>query len=123
MHQNLLKIARVYGTETYDYPTQIQESVVELSKSISDRVTSLTTQATQGTSLPSPTPTASAPVPPKTLAHAMSRAALSGTEQLGSDDPLGAALLKYAESQRKLGEARLAQDREITTKFVNAFNT
>ena len=85
--------------------------------------------------------------PHKTLPHALARAATAGATELG-DDRLGSALKAYGSAQAKVrraslvtsssprareltavslhlvlqvGEARLSQDEEITTRFVHPF--
>ena len=53
----------------------------------------------------------------KTLNHALGRASLSGAELLGTADPLGNALGRYADAMEKVGDARLAQDQLIEARF------
>jgi len=61
--------------------------------------------------------------PPKTLAHALARASLAGSELLGSQDHFGSALGKYSLAEEKIGNARLSQDNQITSRFNSAMNT
>lgn len=49
-HMNMLKVAKAYQNESYDYPSQLQESVVELSSTISHNLTSWAAAATKGMS-------------------------------------------------------------------------
>jgi Bin/amphiphysin/Rvs domain for vesicular trafficking len=66
---------------------------------------------------------------PKTLSHAIARASLAGSQALNSsnpgasEDPLAAALEKYALAEEKIGEARMAQDAQIQQRFLAGFNT
>lgn len=68
---------------------------------------------------------------PKTFNHAIARAALSSSQLLqqsspvgtSPEDPLANALEKYALSEEKVGEARLAQDQLIQTRFLAGWNT
>lgn len=65
---------------------------------------------------------------PKTFNHAIARAALASSQLLhqtnpSSDDPLAAALEKYALAEEKVGEARLAQDHAIQARFLAGWNT
>jgi len=66
---------------------------------------------------------------PKTFSHAIARAslassaALRGVEKSGTEDPLAAALEKYAITEEKVGEARLAQDASIQAKFLTGWTT
>ncbi|CAD6575584.1 MAG: hypothetical protein CYPHOPRED_005746 [Cyphobasidiales sp. Tagirdzhanova-0007] len=134
-HQNLLKITKVYATETYDYPTNINESLGELGANVSHSVTFWAAQATKGTNLPKVEPTDKPIEQKKTLAHALSRAAASGSLELTASpaggDPsgsqgdirLGKVLQTYAVAQDKIGRARLAQDSAITNNFSKPWNT
>ena len=68
---------------------------------------------------------------PKTFNHAIARAALGGSQSLtqsqastsSSEDPLAAALEKYALAEEKVGEARLAQDQQIQARFLAGWTT
>ncbi|ORX82667.1 hypothetical protein K493DRAFT_292264 [Basidiobolus meristosporus CBS 931.73] len=116
LHLNLLKITKVYGTDGYDLPTQLQDSVVGFSRNVVQRVNSMRTGE--------PTPQVSEEdQPPKTLAHGLSRVAAEGAEEIGIQEPLGSALFKYATIQEKIGDARRVMDSQITTKFYEPFNT
>jgi len=128
-HIFLLKITKVYESETYDYPTQIQESISELSSSIGYNLTSFAANNLKGTNLPAPAPP---PAPPstthKTLPHALVRSAysaanaLQGTVTTG-DDRLGKALALYASGWEKIAVARLEQDAGIQDNFLFPWQT
>jgi hypothetical protein len=66
---------------------------------------------------------------PKTFAHALARASLAGSQALhqqhtgAGEDPLATALEKYALSMERVGEARLAQDSQIQSRFLAGWNT
>ena len=66
---------------------------------------------------------------PKTFSHAIARAALSGSQTLNAshpgaaEDPLVTALEKYALAEEKVGEARLAQDSQIQSRFLAGWST
>ncbi|PWY98289.1 hypothetical protein BCV70DRAFT_202066 [Testicularia cyperi] len=148
-HTGLIKVAKVYETESYDYPTQIQESITQLSASVGHSVTSWAASATRGTNLPKVSPTARPQKVNKTLHHALSRAAASGALQLGADpshlsglpnletaqapgsapapaaddSKLGEALQKFAIAEDRLGNARLTQDDQITQGFNVPFGS
>jgi hypothetical protein len=132
----MLNTTKVYETESYDYPTQVRpsslsslsffrrpkltrcfesffdthkitESVAELGGTISHNFALFASKNLQGTSLPLPTP-GSAPVPqPKTLPHALSRAAASATVDLGEGDRLGTALSQYSLAMGKVRDQTL----------------
>lgn len=123
------RITRVYEHETYDYPTQIQESLSELSSSISYNITSFAAQNLKNTNLPTPT---APPAPPqtqhKTLPHALTRAATSAHVAVantagGDQDKLGKALALYAQGWDKIATARLDQDVAIQDNFLHPWQT
>jgi hypothetical protein len=67
---------------------------------------------------------------PKTFSHAVARAALNSSHTLSqnhgsssSEDPLATALEKYAIASEKVGEARLAQDAQIQSRFLAGWST
>lgn len=68
---------------------------------------------------------------PKTFNHAIARAALSSSQLLqqsspagnSPEDPLASALEKYALAEEKVGEARLAQDAQIQSRFLAGWTT
>jgi hypothetical protein len=64
---------------------------------------------------------------PKTFNHAIARASLAGSQTLAQsmdgEDPLANALEKYALAEEKVGEARLAQDSQIQSRFLAGWNT
>jgi hypothetical protein len=65
---------------------------------------------------------------PKTFNHAIARASLAGSQLLtqtssSSEDPLATALEKYALAEEKVGEARLAQDAQIQSRFLAGWST
>lgn len=134
-HTNLLKIAKVYGTETYDYPTNVNESLNAFGANVSHSVTFWASQATKGTNLPKVEVTQKPEEQKKTLPHALSRAAANSALDLtgGSatadtssgqgDARLGKALQSYAVTMDKIGKARLAQDSAITNNFVKPWSS
>jgi hypothetical protein len=66
---------------------------------------------------------------PKTFSHAIARASLSGSQVLhqnhagAGEDPLATALEKYALAMERVGEARLAQDAQIESRFLAGWTT
>jgi hypothetical protein len=117
------RVTKAYESETYDYPSQIQESVAELGANISRGVTNFAANNLKGTNLPAPSPS-EAPVPQhKTLPHALSRAAHSASSTLaqapgGNDDRLGQALAGYAGAWEKIGDVRVQHDDAVMTGFL-----
>ncbi|KAF9973784.1 hypothetical protein BGZ73_002972 [Actinomortierella ambigua] len=141
MHTNLLRVTRTYQTQSYDYPAQLQETIGEFGRTVTDRIQQVALSPADRAAIEaaalegdkkdgaaggasSSSSAAAAPTaPPKTLSHALSRASMSGAEQMGLEEPMGSALFKYATVQEKIGDFRLKQDHEISTKFVQPFST
>ncbi|KAG8700799.1 hypothetical protein FRC08_004444 [Ceratobasidium sp. 394] len=124
MHLGMLKITRTYENETYDYPTQVQESLSEFSSNISHTVTNFAASNLKGTSLPAPAQSPPAQAVHKTLPHALSRAATSSAATLSAgpgaheEARLVKALGEIGAGYDKIGEARLAQDDHIRSHFL-----
>jgi hypothetical protein len=117
------RVTKAFESETYDYPSQIQESVAELGANISRGVTNFAANNLKGTNLPAPSPT-DAPLPQhKTLPHALSRAAGTASSTLsqapgGKDDRLGQALTEYAGAWEKIGDVRVQHDDAVVHSFL-----
>ena len=119
-----------YSNEAYDYPPNIRESFTDLGRSISDKV-SLLSKASSATEAGAAfTAPPSTKTQPKTFNHAIARASLAGSQLLtethpsgAGEDPLSIALEKYALAEEKVGEARLAQDHQIQSRFLAGWNT
>jgi hypothetical protein len=78
VHNNLLKVTRVYNTHSYDYPAQVQESLAEISSSVQNQFQNLTLSPAQRAQLESqPSQVQQPPPQPKTLSHALSRASVA----------------------------------------------
>ncbi|KAF9318236.1 hypothetical protein BG000_009938 [Podila horticola] len=123
-HTNLLRITRTYSTSTYDYPAQLQETLGEFGRTVTDKIQSVAlSPAEKAASEAAALEERKEATPPKTLPHALSRASYQGAEAIGLEEPFGVALSKYAAVQEKIGDRRLAMDQEITTKFVQPFGT
>jgi hypothetical protein len=118
----LLRVTRIHTNSSYDYPGQIQETVKDLSRSVGGQLKFLT-QSPAEREAESREVETSAIQQPKTYHHALARASAQGAELLGADNTLGAALIKYATVQERLGDHRIKMDSDITEKFVQPFNT
>ncbi|TYJ51856.1 hypothetical protein B9479_007548 [Cryptococcus floricola] len=119
VHQKLLRITKVHERESYDYPADVTEGLSEVGQQAASAWSTFANKNLKGTNLPIPIPNPTAPPPhqPKTLPHALSRAAKSGATELG-DDRLGVNLGIYGAAMEKVGDARLAQDQLISERFV-----
>ncbi len=118
-----------YSNEAYDYPPNVKETFQDLGRTVSEKVTllsSATSTAEAQAALVAP-PTAKPQ--PKTFNHAIARASLASSQALhqnhtgAGEDPLATALEKYALSMERVGEARLAQDSQIQSGFLAGWNT
>ncbi|AOW29287.1 hypothetical protein MG5_03797 [Candida albicans P57072] len=119
LYKNVLKITTNYENESYDYPTNVQESFTEFGKNITTRVSNVakaTTTAEAQAALINPN--TGEFKAPKTLYHALSRA--TDASILTSDksqDPLIKGLDLYSSNLNKIANARLGQDQLIKSKF------
>ncbi|KAK7030546.1 cytoplasmic protein [Favolaschia claudopus] len=127
-HLTLLKITKVYESEAYDYPSQIQESIAELSASVGHNITSFAATNLKGTRLQAAAPAAPAAPPApvhKTLPHALVRAAVGAATELQNatpnspGEPLAAALGMYAQGMEKIANARVDQDQAIRLNYLH----
>ena len=126
-----LRITKVYESETYDYPVQIQESISELSSSIGYNITSFAASNLKGTNLPAPAAPSGPPRSQhKTLPHALSRASHIGagtisqaTSRSGDVDKLSKALALYGDGWDRVAAARLDQDAAIQDNFLHPWQT
>jgi len=120
-HIAFLKIAKVYQFETYDYPTQIQESIVDFSSTVGTTVTNFAAANLQGTNLPAPAPVQPKPVQHKTLPHALYRASLTAVADLSAvskDDKLLSGITAFGSAWEKIAAARLQHDETIRAAFL-----
>ncbi|CAO3608841.1 unnamed protein product [Cunninghamella blakesleeana] len=122
VHINLLKVARTYSQPAYDYPTQIQESLVGLTTSVASQLQNLALSPAERAQLSS-IPQDDSKQHPKTLPHAIARVAAQGADAVGVDDPLGKALFKVATINDKVGDARVKMDNEIVSKLNQPLQT
>ncbi|GMM37573.1 Gvp36 protein [Saccharomycopsis crataegensis] len=126
VYQKLLDITNTYENESYDYPANMKESVNEFSKTFVSKVQDLS-RATSASDAQAVLLSGGKQQPPKTLNHALGRAALSASQELKSTSDLNSAtpsssslseaLSKYATAELKIGEARLTQDNLIRARF------
>ena len=118
-----------YANEAYDYPTNIRESFNDLGKTVSEKVSLLSSATSPQEAQAALTAPPSAKPQPKTFSHAVARAALNSSHVLSGEhagageDPLATALEKFAVASEKVGEARLAQDAQIQSRFLAGWST
>ncbi|MCJ1307006.1 hypothetical protein MMC25_000651 [Agyrium rufum] len=129
VHQKLLQVTSQYSHEAYDYPPNIRESFTDLSRTVSDKIHLLSNVSSPSEAQAALSAPPSTKPQPKTFNHAIARASLAGSQVLNSshtgtsEDPLSTALEKYAIAEEKVGEARLAQDSQIQSRFLSGWST
>jgi len=129
VHQKLLQVTSQYSNEAYDYPPDIRESINDLGRTIGEKVQLLSHAASPAEAQAALTAPPSAKAQPKTFSHAIARASLAGSQLISRahpgarDDPLASGLEKYALASEKVGEARLAQDAQIQSRFLAGWKT
>jgi hypothetical protein len=129
VHTTMLQVTSQYANEAYDYPANIRESFNDLGRTVSEKVNLLSSATSPAEAQAALTAPPSAKPQPKTFNHAIARAALNSSHMLtseqtsSSEDPLATALEKYAIASEKVGEARLAQDAQIQSRFLAGWST
>ncbi|KAK3943871.1 BAR domain-containing family protein [Diplogelasinospora grovesii] len=129
VHQKMLAVTSQYSHEAYDYPPNIKETFQDLGRTVSEKVTLLSSATSPAEAQAALTAPPSAKPQPKTFPHAIARASLAGSQTLhqqhtgAGEDPLATALEKYALAMERVGEARLAQDAQIQSRFLAGWNT
>ncbi|PNS21770.1 hypothetical protein CAC42_1624 [Sphaceloma murrayae] len=144
VHTKLLAATSQYTNEAYDYPPNIRESFTDLSRTVGDKVKLLSSASSAAEAQAAFTAPPSSKPAPKTFNHAIARASLagsravveadlgvegsgvaapSGTSGEAGADALSHALEKYAVAQEKVGEARLYQDVQISSRFLSPWQT
>lgn len=115
-----LRVAQLTTDAQYDYPSDVTENLSEYGQQAQAAWSSFANKNLKNTALAGAVPAEKpkSPHPPKTLPHAISRAAKTGADELGADDRLGNALNTYGVALEKVGDARIAQDQLIAERFV-----
>jgi hypothetical protein len=125
----MLAVTSQYSNEAYDYPPNIKETFQDLGRTVSEKVALLSTATTPADAQAALTAPPSAKPQPKTFSHAVARSSLSSSQVVhqnfsgAGEDPLATALEKYALASERVGEARLAQDAQIQSRFLAGWNT
>ncbi|KAJ4425162.1 hypothetical protein N0V82_000217 [Gnomoniopsis sp. IMI 355080] len=129
VHQKMLAVTTQYSSEAYDYPRNINETFGDLGRTVSEKVQLLSSATSPAEAQAALTAPPSAKPQPKTFAHAIARASLASSQTLhqqhtgAGEDPLATALEKFALAEERVGEARLAQDAQIQSRFLAGWNT
>jgi hypothetical protein len=124
-----LAVTSQYSNEAYDYPPNVKETFQDLGRTVSEKVQLLSSASSPAEAQAALTAPPSAKPQPKTFSHALARQSLAGSQLLhqqhtgAGEDPLATALEKYALTSERVGEARLAQDAQIQSRFLAGWNT
>lgn len=128
-HQKIFAVTSHYSNESYDYPPNIKETFQDLGRTVSEKVSLLSAAASTAEAQAVLIAPPSANPQPKTFNHAIARASLSSSQLLhqnhtgAGENPLAAALEKYALAMERVGEARLVQDSQIQSRFLAGWST
>ncbi|KHN97866.1 acetylglutamate synthase [Metarhizium album ARSEF 1941] len=128
-HQKMLAVTSHYSNEAYDYPPNIKETFQDLGRTVSEKVSLLSSATTTAEAQAALVAPPSARLQPKTFSHAVARASLASSQLLhqnhtgAGEDQLATALEKYAIAMERVGEIRLAQDSRIQSSFLAGWNT
>ncbi|WFD36622.1 hypothetical protein MCUN1_003507 [Malassezia cuniculi] len=136
-HAALVRTVKTYENEAYDYPHHLQDSVTHSAQTLTHTLSSWAAAATKGGVAP-PAQAAAAPQGPRTLSHALSRAAAAAAIDLGAsgaaveanrgetastnENKLGELLQQFAVVHDAVGSARLEQDAAIVHNFLVVWN-
>ncbi|KAI8647487.1 hypothetical protein BD408DRAFT_408637 [Parasitella parasitica] len=120
VQNNMLKVSRTYSNSSYDYPVQIQESLLGMTNTVTREIQHLTLSSAADRAAENAPATAEEP---KTLLHGLARVASQGSQAIGVEEPLGTALFKYATITEKVADARVKMDHAIVEKFNKPVQT
>ncbi|KAK4155821.1 hypothetical protein C8A00DRAFT_31374 [Chaetomidium leptoderma] len=129
VHSKMLAVTSQYSHEAYDYPPNIKETFQDLGRTVSEKVALLSNATSPAEAQAALTAPPTAKPQPKTFHHAMARASLASSQTLhqqhtgAGEDPLATALEKYALAMERVGEARMAQDAQVQSRFLAGWNT
>ncbi|ORE11450.1 hypothetical protein BCV72DRAFT_246960 [Rhizopus microsporus var. microsporus] len=120
-YKDLERITRTFNNPSYDYPVQVQQSLINLSTTVTREIQQLTlTSAADRAAAAQPPTTVEEP---KTLMHGLARVAAQGAQEVGVEEPLGTTLFKYATITQKVADARVKMDQTIGEKFNKPVQT
>lgn len=134
VYKRLLEVSATYEVESYDYPPNLKESFSDFSKSVTEKFQELSHAATTKEAEKILSKPGSSQFP-KTLSHALAKAALQSRELLleqsakekllgegageaeAEEDSFSKVLLTLAEHQQTIGNKRLEQDSLVINEF------
>ncbi|TPX36748.1 hypothetical protein SmJEL517_g01142 [Synchytrium microbalum] len=121
--EKFLQVTRTFTLPHNDYTPPVVDSATDIATNFAAGAATLFAQAQRvvGAS-PSVTPMNKTEQVPKSLGHALSKAALDGANVLPAQDPFATALKKFARTEERLGDAKLKLDAEVTSRFYQPYN-
>ncbi|KAI8883927.1 hypothetical protein K501DRAFT_248889 [Backusella circina FSU 941] len=110
VYSQFLKVTKVFNNSSYDYPMQIQDSILNITRDLQQQLTS------------SPEKQISQEQPeqqqaPRTLYHTISKVAIHSADQMAQDIPLSNALRQYGVVTEQLADSRVSMDEHIKKNF------
>ncbi|KAI9277810.1 hypothetical protein BY458DRAFT_471724 [Sporodiniella umbellata] len=119
VQSNMLKVTRTYSNPSYDYPVQVQQSLINITSKFTREIQQLTLNSAADRA----SAQQAAPEESKTLLHGLSRVAAQGSQEVGTEEALGTALFKYATITNKVADARVKMDQTIIEQFNKPVQT
>ncbi|KAJ3197283.1 hypothetical protein HK101_004764 [Irineochytrium annulatum] len=134
MHETLIKVSANYTRPHYDYEPPFADSALDFATTITTKKVMYvpSNNAKDGAiKLPAdgadqeppkeepitPSAVSSSSAMPRSLSHALAKAATVGAAGIPAEDPMGSALRKFSSAHERIGNARLKLDAEASTKF------
>lgn len=121
-YKRVLTITQQYGIESYDYPPNLKESINDYTKILNQKLTGLS-QATTTNEAEAVLLSTTKDEYPKTFAHQLSKAFKKSHDQTVADNEaegetsLTKAMLLSSNSEFKIGDERLEQDKLVISEF------
>jgi hypothetical protein len=115
MTEMFVRLSKNYTQHAYDYEAPVTEKLSDFATTMSQNAAHLA-ERLSGTQLGSKE--THQEVPPS-FSHAYAKAAFQSAELISQDEPLGAALKKFATTQERIGNQRIQQDNDAVLKFHN----
>ncbi|KAI9230009.1 MAG: hypothetical protein DHS80DRAFT_12928 [Piptocephalis tieghemiana] len=113
LHQTLGRIGRSWEEPNYDMSRDASETFTSMARNIQ-----VFAQGVEGGATDYQEPDR-----PRNIEQALSTACHTGAEKVSVEEPLGAALFKYANVMDKIGDADVAFCSEATQKVIKPINT
>jgi hypothetical protein len=107
VHSQFLKVTKVFNNSSYDYPMQIQDSILNITRDLQNLTSSEKHISQEQIEQQQP----------RTLHHTISKVAIHSADQLAQDIPLSNALRQYGVVTEQLADSRVSMDESIKKNF------